>query len=819
VKLNERVKTILRTLTLLLAPGSIAELRIPKADGGPLVGLFNDLDEMAEVAARQSGKVPGIYFLLNELKESAKRRVDNQLTKATSAVKDTDIERRRWLPIDFDPVRPSNTPSTDSEHDAAMAVAKECRAWLREQGLPEPILADSGNGAHLLYRIDLPNDGPSYELVKDCLEALSLKFSSGEVVVDTGNANASRIWRLYGTFNCKGEASDDRPYGRATLVKVPDDVEVVSREQLNELASMLPATSEDSRKEQLDVAGWIEENNVPVVADAPWKNGGYKWILQCPWDESHTNKSGYIVQFPDGGIAAGCLHKSCAGKNWPDLRAEFEQRSGVTTQEDSVSPIAKSPSGQKETQTKVLLELASELELFLTPQGEPYAAVPVKGHRENHPIKSRGFERFLRYQYFSVTQTAPRPQAVHDAVSHFDAVARFNSPTKPVFVRVAAADGVNYLDLADDQWRAIAFDADGWRIIENPPVKFRRTPGMLALPTTVRSGDINELRKFLNLRTDDDWILFITTLLGALMSRGPFPVVGLHGEAGSAKTTTSRIVKAMIDPNTSPARAMPREPRDLMIMANNSWVLVFDNLSYLPPWFSDCLCRLSTGGGFSTRILYTDAEEMVFEGQRPVVLNGVEELANRTDLIDRSILFDLPVIESYRQEREFWNQFEAEHPRLLGALLDVAVDALRNLPEIRIRETPRMADFATFATAAESALGLSEDAFMSAYSRNRQDANAVALEASPIASVVSDLADMGRWEGTAEQLLRKLSTMTEEEVQRRRSWPKTPRMLSGMLRRLATALRRAGIEVQFSRENTSERTRKITIRRRRTREK
>lgn len=122
----------------------------------------------------------------------------------------------------------------------------------------------------------------------------------------------------------------------------------------------------------------------------------------------------------------------------------------------------------------------------------------------------------------------------------------------------------------------------------------------------------------------------------------------------------------MIDPNKSPARAMPRDVRDLMIMAKNSCILVFDNLSYLPSWFSDCLCRLSTGGGFATRQLHTDMNEVLFEEERPIVLNGIEELASRTDLVDRSIIFDLPVIERFRQEREFWERFEAAHPRLLA---------------------------------------------------------------------------------------------------------------------------------------------------------
>jgi hypothetical protein len=436
VKFKQRVKRIMRTLVLLSAPGSIGELRVPRADGGPLVGLFNDYDAMAIAAARQSGKAPGVYVLLNQPKQSVAGRVDNRLIRATTAMKDVEVKRRRWLPIDLDPVRPSNTPSTEVEHEAAIAMAKDCRTWLGDQGWPDPVLADSGNGAHLLYRIDLPNDTASSELVKSALEVISLKFSDAQVSVDIGNFNASRIWRVYGTYNAKGEETEERPYRRAQLLEVPDEIEVVRRGQMTKLGAVLPVASGDVREGQLDVARWIEDNKVPVLMDAAWKGDGHKWILQCPWNRSHDNKSGYIVQFPDGNVAAGCLHKSCQGNDWPLLRAQFERESGVATQSESAASVSQTANlvgVPKAKQGAALIGLGSELEFFRTPEGEPYVTFQITGHKENHPIKSRAFEDFLRYKYFSVTKTAPRPQDVREAIAHFNAVATFDSPTKPVF--------------------------------------------------------------------------------------------------------------------------------------------------------------------------------------------------------------------------------------------------------------------------------------------------------------------------------------------------------------------------------------------------
>jgi hypothetical protein len=810
VKYKERFKSIARALILLVESYKISELRAPKSDRGPQSGLFDDPKKMAKAAAKLGGDAPGIYFCLNPIKESLVERVTNDVRKKRSAVKDADIARRKWLPIDFDPIRRPNIPSTDLEHKAALAKARACRRFLRDLGWSTALLCDSGNGAHLLYPIDLPNDEASTYLIKTCLQVLSMMFSDSTVLVDIENFNASRIFRVYGTLNCKGKATDDRPYRRAQLLEVPDELKTVSVEQLNQLAMASPITATRNPAEQLDVDGWIADNRVPVEADAPWNGGGHKWILQCPWNESHRNKSAYIVQFPDGGIAAGCLHSSCAGRNWPDLRRRYEPRSGSDTMAP-VGQVGAPPKLQTRASKADLVEMASDLELFSTPQGETYARVRVRNHWENHRIKSQGFTRYLRYVYFLQAQTAPKTQAVQDAVAHLDAVARYDSPTNPVSIRVAPAGAVKYLDLADADWRAVEFSVEGWSIVEAPVARFRRVPGMLSLPTPITGGNINDLKKFLNFRSDDDWILFVTDLLAAMMSTGPYPVQGIHGEAGSAKTTTLKVYRAMIDPNVSPSRGIPKDIRDLMIMANNSWVLSFDNLSYLPAWFSDCLCRLSTGGGFSTRQLYSDDAEMIFDGLRPVILNGIEELPTRTDLLDRSLLFDLPLIARYRDEKTLWQEFEAARPRLLGALLDVAVETLRNVESVQLKEKPRMADFAILATAAEPALRLSNGQFIRAYNQNRQNANAIALEASPIASLARELAQEGRWTGTADKLLRTFSKMVGEDTSKSRSWPKNPRVLSGMLRRLATALRRAGVDVDFSRARNDQRTRMISI--------
>jgi hypothetical protein len=325
---------------------------------------------------------------------------------------------------------------------------------------------------------------------------------------------------------------------------------------------------------------------------------------------------------------------------------------------------------------------------------------------------------------------------------------------------------------------------------------------MQALPEPSRHGTVNALRAFVNVSDDDEFYLLVAWLLAALRPTGPYPVLVLHGEQGSAKSTVTRVLRQLCDPNNAPLRAEPRDGRDLMICATNSWLLVLDNLDHVVPWLSNALCRLSTGGGFSTRSLFTDSDEQIFNAMRPVVLNGITELATRADLLDRTVILHLPSLteSDYVPEEEFWPKFTAAQPHLLGALLDVLAGAMRELPNIRLDKVPRMADFARFGVAVERTLGWPTNAFLDAYTANRAGGHALVLEESLVAkAVLSWLApiDDGFWTGTAAELLENLKHMMDEPIRREKHWPKTASVLSGHLRRLAPALRATGIDVRF----------------------
>jgi hypothetical protein len=348
-------------------------------------------------------------------------------------------------------------------------------------------------------------------------------------------------------------------------------------------------------------------------------------------------------------------------------------------------------------------------------------------------------------------------------------------------------------------WRAAEIDAKGWRIVEKPPVRFRRPSGMRPLPVPVKGGSIAKLKDFANL-DDDDFLLLVAVLAAALRPTGPYPILVLTGEAGAAKSTLARMFRLLIDNHVMLLRSEPREPRDLVIGAVNNWVVAMDNISSVPAWLSDALCRLATGGGQATRTLYTNDEETFLDATRPVILTGITDFVSRGDLVDRCVFQPLPLITEAkrRTEREFWKAFHAESPRLLGALLDAVAGGLRELPTTTLASIPRMADFAVFGEAVSRGLGNDPDRFLAIYRDNRKAANESALEDSHVAGAIRELVAKVKWSGTATELKDALELIVTNHVAKSDRWPKSPRGMSGVLRRLAPSLRQVGICVEFS---------------------
>ncbi len=466
------------------------------------------------------------------------------------------------------------------------------------------------------------------------------------------------------------------------------------------------------------------------------------------------------------------------------------------------SPVASDTGdeGQRESQASAIVRLATEAgaELWHTPADDGYMTLTINAHREHHPLTGRAARDYLTHLYYRDAGRAPNATALQAALATLSGIARFDGDTHDVHVRVADREGRLYLDLCDPSWRAVEITEQGWRVMADPPVRFRRPRGLQALPDPVRGGSIDDLRLFVNVATDKDFILVVAWLLAALRPQGPYPVLVFIAEQGAAKTTVTRVLRRLVDPNLSDVRRPPRNTEDLMIAATNGHVVAFDNLSRLPETLSDNLSVLATGGGFAVRQLYTNREEEIFYAQRPIMLNGISEVATRGDLLDRAVVVTLPPIPDHvrKDETILWQTFADAHPRILGALLNAVSCGLQRLPDVVLERKPRMADFALWSVAVEPACPWREGAFLGAYAGNRQGAVEATLEGDPVADLVRTMVP---WSGTATELLAELTTRTPPNITQRQGGFSRPRQVADALRRLAPGLRRVGVEVTFCR--------------------
>jgi putative DNA primase/helicase len=447
-------------------------------------------------------------------------------------------------------------------------------------------------------------------------------------------------------------------------------------------------------------------------------------------------------------------------------------------------------------------ELLVDAELWHDPERIAYATVPVDGHRENHELGSMFFKDWLALSAYEATGSVPAAETIEAALRVARAQA-LRGPCYRTWRRVAEHDGRIYLDLGCPRWRVVEIAATGWRIVDVVPVKFLRSRGMLALPEPEDGETIELLREFVNVESDSDFRVYAAFLAAALRPSGPFVILIVIGQPGSSKSTLAKIPVLLVDPKTPPSTGAPRDERDLFVSASNSWLLSYTNLSSVPQWLSDALCRLADGEGFKTRQLHSDRDEAIFSGARPIVLNGIGDLARQPDLADRTLPISPPPLrdEQRREEREFWAAFEAARPKILGALCDIVAGGLRRLPDVKLDRLPRRADFARWGAACAPGWGSDPAEFLADYEESRSEAMAAAAEASVLLPAIEAVLartglDVAGFDGTATELLKRLDEVCGDAERKQKWFPKNASQLGSALNKIAPLLRRRGVEFQ-----------------------
>ncbi|MEU1782043.1 ATP-binding protein [Streptomyces abikoensis] len=478
-------------------------------------------------------------------------------------------------------------------------------------------------------------------------------------------------------------------------------------------------------------------------------------------------------------------HNGTAPESTGDLARQLLKDNGV-------DPDKKGPS-----QASQLAALARErYELFMSDDGRPYG-ITSGGPNIALPLRGKAGLRSQLARIFTDTHggTVPSQSALADAMTVLEGVASMADPRTPQ-LRVARHDDRIIVDLGTTDGRCIAIGPDGWQRLSASPVVFRRSGAMKPLPDPIRDGDgLAQLRGLLNV-TDDGFRLLVAWLVAAFIPDLPHPILTFRGEQGTGKSWSAAMVIGIVDPSGAPKRTAPRDLKSWAVQAFNSWAICLDNISIVPDWLSDALCRAVTGDGIVDRALYTDDDVVVLEFRRVLAMTTIDAGALAGDLAERLLTIELQLIPDHkrREEAELNQAYADAHSGILASLFDLLAQVLKVLPDVELTERPRMADFARVLAAVDHVTGWNT---LTSYKATAADAVADVLDGEPFAQAVVDLVRAAGSEGvtvTAAQLLE--SVTAPEKLPKK--WPKDPTRAAGHLKRLAPALRTVGINVDDS---------------------
>lgn len=475
---------------------------------------------------------------------------------------------------------------------------------------------------------------------------MSIEFSDDKVEVDKTTYNPSRICRLYGTIACKGDNIPTRPNRQARIISIRGEGEIVTISQITKIVSKLQdkhninteVTAEITNKKlknvnkKKDVAEWLEKYEIQVSHRKEEADKIIYVLKQCPWNEEHTDKSAYVIQYNNGNIVAGCHHNSCSENNWSTLRSKYEPTNKVTN--ENIDKYD-GKNEDKKGQIDILIDIVEDIETYRTSMDETYVTIQIRENNENVNVKSERFKKWIVSQFYNIESKIPTNDNIAKIILLLESRAMNEVNEVLVERRCATVDNCIYYDLKDDSCNVVKVSRDGWEIIKDPPVIFARTKTMYRQVTPERNGNLDILDKWFRYKDENHLILQKVILVASLIPNIARPIQVLHGEKGSSKTSTMKLVRDIIDPAIVPVVSIPKTIDDLAVYISKNYVPCFDNIDTISNQVSDLLCIAVTGGGHTKRKLYTDDEEQVMFFQRFIVLNGINVVATRPDLLDR----------------------------------------------------------------------------------------------------------------------------------------------------------------------------------------
>jgi DNA polymerase-1 len=525
----------------------------------------------------------------------------------------------------------------------------------------------------------------------------------------------------------------------------------------------------------------------------------------CGHEPVHQSKSGACVSIDTAKGSWFC--RSC-GIGGDAIAAAMSLR-GLTREEATAlvhqmkEAAGEEDSGRsRESQADHLATIAKNHPLFHDEYRDSYAVVPVNGHNEVLKCRGTWFKQYLRYRFFTEYGKAPSSEAVSSALGVIEGLAIFAGECRPLANRVAWHAGAIWYDLTDSEWRAVKITPDGWEIIADPPILFRRYSHQAPQVMPVQGGSLALLDRYANV-TEDARLLLKVTLGTFLIPEIPHAGIHTYGGKGAGKSFLLWAIRQTIDPSHVPLLSLPKDKAELSQQLAHHYAPFYDNLSVLQNWTSEALCRAVTGEGYTKRQLFSDDDDIIYKFRRCIGLNGINIVATETDILDRLVLIEMERIEKKhrKEDKELLNFFERDRPKLLGAVFDAISKAMQLKPLIRLRNLPRMADYTVWGEAISRAIGEQPGVFFSLYNKNIQSQHEEVVRGHAVAAAVAAcMEERDLWKGTPTELLADLNTVAERiKLDTKDSaWPKAPNTLTRRLKEVQSDLLEVGISVVFS---------------------
>lgn len=511
-----------------------------------------------------------------------------------------------------------------------------------------------------------------------------------------------------------------------------------------------------------------------------------KLLFKDKYDESRT-----ITEY-EGWTQKGYKPWTCE---------KIQNQCGTFTSCDTCK-LKTSDNGKDRTysQATALIDYTSsdDVELFHDDKGDPYARVSIDGKNKNMPVQGRDFRRWVTRRFFEDTGTAPGGDAIINALNVIEAKACHKGKEYKLHNRIANHEGKLWYDMGDGA--AVKIDSEGWEIVNNPPILFKSFKHQKShdIKKVKPAGDVKKILNFINLADDADRLLFVVYLISCFIPEIPHPIPVLHGDKGSSKSTAFKFIKEITDPSVLQIFSFPKDNTELVQKLDHHHFAPFDNVTTLSEWQSDALCRACTGEGFSKRAHYTNDEDVIYNYQRCIGLNGVNVVASKADLLDRAILLKFVRIPKERRktEAELWEVFDEVKHEVLSGIFTILSKAIKIKPDIQLTELPRMADFMLWGCAIAEVMGDGQQTFYNAYNSNIQSQNKEALEASPVGELITMfMEDKVSWSGRASELLPALEGIAAEYRinTKARGFPKAANALTRRINEIQSNLMDEGI--------------------------